>query len=49
MATSDAFNEKVEGCIAKLLREEYPHMKTPACNSIAWNTAYDFARHARER
>lgn len=35
MATSTAFNNKVEDCIRKLYLEEYPHMKTSTVNAIA--------------
>lgn len=49
MATSNAFNEKVEACIAALLREEYPHMKTSSINVIASATANSTAEHAKDR
>ena len=35
MATSIAFNKKVEATLISLLREEYPHMKTSSVNVIA--------------
>ncbi|KAK5137950.1 hypothetical protein LTR08_005746 [Meristemomyces frigidus] len=49
MATSNAFNEKVEAILANLLREEYPHMRTSSVNHIASGGAQSMAWTAENR
>ena len=49
MATSNAFNDKVELMLANLLREEYPHMKTSSVNDIASRSARGLAMVAQDR
>ena len=39
MATSEAFNAKLEATIAACFCEEHPYTKTSAINQIAWNGA----------
>lgn len=46
MATSTAFNERVEACIAEMLRKEFPLMKTTSVNDIAQHGALSAAERA---